>query len=111
MKKTDTGNDEDLRDISDEIFSPSHEKPTHELKQTISVLNDIVVDRGPNPTMTSTELFGDDEHLTSVMADGICIATPTGSTAYSLAAGGSLCHPDIPGMLISPICLTTTNRS
>lgn len=54
--------------------------------------------------MSSTELYGDDEHLTSILADGICIATPTGSTAYSLAAGGSLCHPEIPSMLVSPIC-------
>lgn len=54
--------------------------------------------------MSSTELFGDDEHLTTVLADGICIATPTGSTAYSLAAGGSLCHPEIPAMLVTPIC-------
>ena len=54
--------------------------------------------------MSSTELYGDDEHLTSILADGICISTPTGSTAYSLAAGGSLCHPEIPSMLVSPIC-------
>ena len=54
--------------------------------------------------MSSTELFGDNEHLTSILADGICISTPTGSTAYSLAAGGSLCHPEIPSMLVSPIC-------
>ncbi|EEB06539.1 NAD/NADH kinase [Schizosaccharomyces japonicus yFS275] len=69
-----------------------------------SVLNELVVDRGPNPFMTSLELFGDEEHITSVQADGLCISTPSGSTAYSLAAGGSLCHPGIPCVLISPIC-------
>ncbi|EMR10353.1 hypothetical protein PNEG_01606 [Pneumocystis murina B123] len=77
---------------------------THEPKESFSILNDLVVDRGPNPFLSSIQLYGDYEYFTSVQADGICISTPTGSTAYSLSAGGSLCHPDIPAILISPIC-------
>ncbi|KAA8896402.1 hypothetical protein TRICI_006897 [Trichomonascus ciferrii] len=76
----------------------------HKAEKTICILNDVVVDRGPNPTMTSTVLFADNHYLTAIEADGVVIATPSGSTAYSLSAGGSLVHPDIPGMLISPIC-------
>ncbi len=57
--------------------------------------------------MSSLEIFGDDEHFTSVQADGICVATPTGSTAYNLAAGGSLCHPDNPVILLTAICAHT----
>ena len=57
--------------------------------------------------MSSIELFGDDEHFTSIQADGICVATPTGSTAYNLAAGGSLCHPDNPVILVTAICAHT----
>ncbi|KAJ9104471.1 hypothetical protein QFC21_001966 [Naganishia friedmannii] len=72
--------------------------------ETFEVLNDLVVDRGPSPYVSLLELFGDDHHLTTVQADGLCIATPTGSTAYSLSAGGSLVHPGIPAILISPIC-------
>ena len=68
-----------------------------------NIMNDIVLDRGPNPTMSSIEIFGGDEHFTNVQADGVCVATPTGSTAYNLAAGGSLCHPENPVMLVTAI--------
>ena len=57
--------------------------------------------------MSTLEIFGDDEHFTTVQADGVCIATPTGSTAYNLAAGGSLCHPENPVILITAICAHT----
>ncbi|KAJ5922407.1 hypothetical protein N7516_010110 [Penicillium verrucosum] len=50
------------------------------------------------------ELYADDELLTVVQADGCIFSTPTGSTAYSLSAGGSLMHPSIPGILLTPIC-------
>ncbi|THG93175.1 hypothetical protein EW026_g7988, partial [Hermanssonia centrifuga] len=72
--------------------------------ESFEVINDLVVDRGPSPYVSLLELFGDEHHLTTVQADGLCIATPTGSTAYSLSAGGSLVHPEIPAILISPIC-------
>ncbi|KAK9478327.1 ATP-NAD kinase-like domain-containing protein [Lipomyces japonicus] len=95
---------EPLRELSDEILDIVECEVTHKVDKTYSILNDIVIDRGPNSTMCTLEVFVDDEHLTLVEADGLVIATPTGSTAYSLSAGGSLVHPDIPGMLISPIC-------
>ncbi|KAF9913369.1 hypothetical protein EC991_000131 [Linnemannia zychae] len=72
--------------------------------ETFEILNDLVLDRGPSANLSLLELFGDEEHLTTVQADGIVISTPTGSTAYSLAAGGPLTHPEIPAILISPIC-------
>lgn len=52
--------------------------------ESFHVLNELVVDRGPSPFMTILELYGDDRHLTTVQADGLVIATPTGSTAYSV---------------------------
>lgn len=57
--------------------------------------------------MSYTEVFGDDEHFTTILADGVCVSTPTGSTAYNLASGGSLCHPDNPVMLLTSICAHT----
>jgi len=57
--------------------------------------------------MSSLEVFGDNFHITTVQADGVCVATPTGSTAYNLAAGGSLCHPDNPVLLVTAICAHT----
>ncbi|CAD6444294.1 02ca43f0-d2fe-431c-a3f9-caf27f8ed92e [Sclerotinia trifoliorum] len=96
------------RDLVEELVGEEMgEERTHRPDGTYEILNDIVVDRGPNPTMSSIEIFGDDEHFTSVQADGVCVATPTGSTAYNLAAGGSLCHPENPVILVSAICAHT----
>lgn len=68
------------------------------------VLNEVVIDRGPSPYVSNLELYGDDSLLTIIQADGCIFSTPTGSTAYSLSAGGSLCDPTIPAILLTPIC-------
>ena len=68
------------------------------------VLNELVIDRGPSPYVSNLELYGDTSLLTIIQADGCIISTPTGSTAYSLSAGGPLTHPSIPGILLTPIC-------
>lgn len=72
--------------------------------EQFEVLNELVIDRGPSPYVSNLELYGDDELLTVVQADGCIFSTPTGSTAYSLSAGGPLTHPSIPGILLTPIC-------
>ena len=72
--------------------------------ESFEILNDLVVDRGPSPFVSMLEVFADNNHLTTAQADGLCVSTPTGSTAYSLSAGGSLVYPDIPAILITPIC-------
>ncbi|KAE8307030.1 ATP-NAD kinase-like domain-containing protein [Aspergillus transmontanensis] len=96
------------RDLVEELIGEEVEGTlTHKPEKVVQILNDVVLDRGPNPTMSSIELFGDDEHFTTLLADGVCIATPTGSTAYNLAAGGSLCHPDNPVILVTAICAHT----
>lgn len=84
--------------------SPGAEKGTVEEGEQFEVLNELVIDRGPSAYVSNLELYGDDELLTIVQADGCIFSTPTGSTAYSLSAGGSLIHPSIPAILLTPIC-------
>ncbi|KAG0282621.1 hypothetical protein BGZ96_000297, partial [Linnemannia gamsii] len=74
-------------------------KPT----DTWQVLNEVTLDRGSNAGMLQIELFVDGNHVTTILADGLVIATATGSTAYSLSIGGSLIHPDKNSVIISPI--------
>jgi len=84
--------------------SPGAEKGAVEEGEQFEVLNELVIDRGPSAYVSNLELYGDNELLTIVQADGCIFSTPTGSTAYSLSAGGSLIHPSIPAILLTPVC-------
>lgn len=84
--------------------SPGAQRGAVEEGEQFEVLNELVIDRGPSPYVSNLELYGDNELLTVVQADGCIFSTPTGSTAYSLSAGGSLIHPSIPAILLTPIC-------
>lgn len=69
-----------------------------------NVLNEVVIDRGPAPYIAQLDVYCDGHPITCVQGDGLIIATPTGSTAYSVSAGGSMVHPTVPCMLMTPIC-------
>lgn len=67
-------------------------------------MNEVTLHRGRSPHLTTIDCFVDDEYLTECVADGLIVATPTGSTAYSLSAGGPIVHPSVQSLLITPIC-------
>ncbi|MFT7804585.1 NAD kinase-like [Arapaima gigas] len=68
------------------------------------VLNEVVIDRGPSSYLSNVDLFLDGHQITTVQGDGVIVSTPTGSTAYAAAAGASMIHPNVPAILIAPIC-------
>ncbi|XP_062888961.1 NAD kinase-like isoform X1 [Mobula hypostoma] len=68
------------------------------------VLNEVVVDRGPSSYLSNVDLFLDGRLITTVQGDGVIVSTPTGSTAYAAAAGASMIHPNVPAIMITPIC-------
>ena len=75
-----------------------------DIAREFHVLNEVVVDRGASPFLCQLDCYWDDEPLADVQADGIIVATPTGSTAYSLAAGGAMVHPSVPAICFTPVC-------
>ncbi|KAM0720201.1 hypothetical protein Q7P37_004337 [Cladosporium fusiforme] len=89
---------------STSVAPPPDPQSTKIEGETHEVLNELVIDRGPSSYISSLDLYANDSLLTRISADGIILSTPTGSTAYSLSAGGSLVHPDIPAILLTPIC-------
>lgn len=77
----------------------------------IDVLNDAVINKSALSRLASCAVYIDSVYLTTFRADGLIVGTPTGSTAYSLAAGGPVIHPAVPGIILTPICpFTLTNR-
>ncbi|XP_072394322.1 NAD kinase-like isoform X6 [Diabrotica undecimpunctata] len=81
----------------------SNDKPT-KVPTNVLVLNEVVIDRGPSPYLSNIDLFLDGKHITSVQGDGLIVSTPTGSTAYAVAAGASMIHPSVPAIMVTPIC-------
>ena len=67
-------------------------------------LNDVIIHRGRNSPLLTVHIQIADEDVASFRGDGVIVATPTGSTGYSLSAGGPIIHPSARGLLVTPIC-------
>jgi len=113
---------EDLYRTMEEVLSGEYQfsermmLTAHVLRQgegiaEYSVLNDAVINKGALARIIEMETYIDSEYVTTYRADGLIISTPTGSTAYSMAAGGPIIFPSLQALVLTPICPhTLTNR-
>lgn len=105
---------EDISDAIDEIVNGEYSiekrqvlklEPTNgQFSEFRYALNDLTVQKSDHLSMITVHVYINDEYLASYWADGLIIATPTGSTAYSLSAGGPIVVPGSDALLITPIC-------
>lgn len=86
-------------------------KATSPKKQHLHAVNDIVLHRASNYSLIQLAIQVDGVYINTFVADGIILSTPTGSTAYSLAAGGPILAPNLDAMVLTPVCPhTISNR-
>ena len=91
------------------VFTPNGQRVASSNKSPSSqgdvyAMNEVIIHRGRDPHLAIVEVFVGGRFLTEAVADGMIISTPTGSTAYSLSSGGSIVHPLVASLLLTPIC-------
>ncbi|MFA5700446.1 MAG: NAD(+)/NADH kinase [Desulfuromonas sp.] len=90
--------------ISERIRLDCHIRRDGEDVAHYQVLNDVVINKGALARIVDIEIWVDKDYLTTFKADGLIISSPTGSTAYNMAAGGSIVYPGVKCLMITPIC-------
>lgn len=75
-----------------------------ETEEPILVLNEVTIDRGISSFLSNLECYCDNSFVTCVQGDGLILSTTSGSTAYSLAAGGSMVHPQVHPIIVITCC-------
>lgn len=88
---------------SGQQLSPSDDAETQK-NEDVYAMNEVTLHRGAAPHLCMIDVSIGGRFLTSAIADGMIISTPTGSTAYSLSSGGSIVHPLVGSLLLTPIC-------
>lgn len=101
---------EDRYEIEERMMLQGHFQDGETAAEEVA-LNDIVISRTGPLRVVEYQIYVNDKYLTSYMADGMIVATPTGSTGYSLSAGGPIVAPDAQTILLTPICPHTLNRT
>lgn len=95
--------------ISQRMMLQSTHKDLSGVTTSVPALNDVVVSKGPLSRLLNLRLSVDGRYIATYAADGIIVSSPTGSTAYSLSAGGPVVNPNVDVMIITPICPHTLN--
>lgn len=76
----------------------------NKVRAEFNCLNDLVIERGSLSHLINVAMTVDRLPITNIKADGLIVATPTGSTAYNLAGGGPILHPEVDALVVTPIC-------
>lgn len=87
-----------------EVYDADGKSTQESTEGDVHAMNEVIIHRGKEAHLAIIEVYVNNQFLTEAVADGMIISTPTGSTAYSLSSGGSIIHPLVSSLLLTPIC-------